>query len=240
MVMHANTLADTFEDSADEAADEAPDASFADSTAEQLATLFDLADLRTPREPIRVDAARNGMLRAHVLVDAKLKVHGHDIDADALLGKPDSELGFSTGYLKARCPVWQKTLTLWLTPHTVQRRRAQTLRSPSGQLRIEVRPLSRRETQGRDLQQLLVITNTAFRIKVTDVANYFGLRPSEAQLLEVLCNDGGLADYAIRRGISMHTARKQMSGMLSRMAVHSQVEAIRLVLRSYVEALPCN
>ena len=63
------------------------------------------------------------------------------------------------------------------------------------------------------------------------IAMRLGLSPAEAGLIAALCSTSSLAQHAEQRKVCVQTVRAQMKSVLRKLGVHTQLEAVRLLLR---------
>ena len=71
-------------------------------------------------------------------------------------------------------------------------------------------------------------------VAAAEVAELFGLSPAEARLTVALCGGDSVNDYALRRGISVGTARIQLKQVLAKTQTRRQSELVRQVCSSVV------
>jgi len=67
-----------------------------------------------------------------------------------------------------------------------------------------------------------------------EVAELFGLSPSEAALVSALCRGSTVQDHAHQRGISVGTARIQLKQALSKMGSHRQADLVLRICGSVI------
>ncbi len=78
---------------------------------------------------------------------------------------------------------------------------------------------------------LLTVVSTGRSHNYIAIAMRLGLSPAEAGLMAALCTKSSLVEHAQQRKVRPQTVRSQMKSVLRKLGVHSQLEAVRLLLR---------
>ena len=179
----------------------------------------------------------NSLLRAHIVVDQRARIWTSDEEAEVLLGTPGSELTIRDGFLNARSAQWQARLNELLATPSAGATRVRTTTSPQGRLCVEVRALNRKpQNSSAAALSLIVVKTTTLATDLSQFAAKYSLSETEAQIMKHLCSGRRLSEYALTRGRSIHTVRTQQKGILLKLGVHSQIEAVGLMYQTYLDA----
>ena len=179
----------------------------------------------------------NSLLRAHIVVDRCARIWTSDTEAEALLTAPGSELVINKGVLAARSDQWQFRLNELIATPITGAGGPRSTTSPLGTLCVEVRALNRKPQMGAHTTlSLVVVRTTTIAGDLSQFAAKYALTDAEAQIMKHLCSGRRLSEYALGIGRSIHTVRTQQKGILLKLGVHSQVEAVGLAYQSCLDA----
>lgn len=184
-------------------------------------------------------------LPAYVVVDDQLRVLDHDAAAARLFACPGSELTINRGMLTASSMERQRILASSLNAARAEHGNQPRTCKLSAEMRFQLYPLYEARSESRALRgavaaagarrnHLIVFSAPQRLAGIPDVASRYRLSRSEARLLEALCTDSRLKEYAHMNNVSTHTVRTQLRSILAKLGVHSQIEAVRTVLHSVI------
>ncbi|MBB3861289.1 DNA-binding CsgD family transcriptional regulator/PAS domain-containing protein [Novosphingobium hassiacum] len=90
-----------------------------------------------------------------------------------------------------------------------------------------------------DAGWIVVLADLSARpaMATADYVLTFGISQAEAQLLSHLVMGGDVADFAIQRDVSIHTARSQLKALMSKMSASRQSDLVRLALAAPASTL---
>ena len=178
---------------------------------------------------------------AYIVVDDRLRVLEHNDVAAQLFSFPGSALRLQAGVLKAESDEQQHELACAVLSASYNA--PQHLRpSPNSRARklapgicYQLFPMRRPLTAAHPSRtHLLILTAPQSVPGLQEVAERHRLTPTEVRLLEALCTDSRPKDYAFMLKLSVHTVRTQLRSILAKLGVHSQIEAVRMVLHAAI------
>ena len=168
----------------------------------------------------------------HIVVNELLQVQSIDHTASELIRTDQCGLRCSGGMLSGCPPTWHAHLSKAFEATLEQPRLPRWLHNTDSDHLFGVLPLSGSGTYGAfpDCMTLSLLVIHSYRRPsgIHEVAARFHLSPAEKQLLQALCTDSCLSSFAQARHVSHHTVRSHLKSILSKLGVHSQIEAIRM------------
>lgn len=165
----------------------------------------------------------------YLLVDHAMKILACDNAAAGILDSPAGALLSRAGILQCRDTRWHNDLAGIVRHLGFHAGNSRSSASPDGQLRIDVSPMGGALVRTSKPIALLYVTSTIPLGDALRVALQFGLTQAEAQVLAHLCQGQRLAAIARQRHVVVDTVRTQLKSTLSKLGLHSQVEAVALV-----------
>ena len=178
---------------------------------------------------------------AYIVVDDRLRVLEHNDVAAQLFTLPGSALRLVAGVLKAETDEQQHDLVSAVVsasynkPQHARHAHACRPRKLTAGICYQLFPMHRPLTAAQPARtHLLILTAPQGVPGLHEVATRHRLTPTEVRLLEALCTDSRPKDYAFMLKLSVHTVRTQLRSILSKLGVHSQIEAVRMVLQAAI------
>ncbi len=170
-------------------------------------------------------------LRAHFVFDSNLKVLGRDDGAAWLTDASWSGIRIHKGFLEVAPRSTHAELRALAGGEHSYTARAVAIRLDHPRLHAEYSALLGERCGRGSGMHLLTVMCGGRSSNYIAIAMRLGLSPAEAGLIDALCTTSSLAQHATQRRVCLHTVRSQMKSVLRKLGVHTQLEAVRLMLR---------
>ena len=175
-------------------------------------------------------------LPAYVIVDDQMRVVEMDEAATRLFALASSHMQVNSGVLQATSARHQQILVAALMAARATGTYSAWPYKLSSGIRFQVLPLRYTQRVGGQARSHLIVFTATRRVRgIADVTARYALSPSESRLLEALCTDCRLKEFARMQNVSTHTVRTQLRSIMMKLGVHSQIETVRMVLQSVNE-----